>query len=85
MQTEVAKSTKEIWEQVIELDWENIEDETIRRQFEKYSVLGSAALPEADMVRLSTIISNMSAVFAKATICDYKNASKCDLLLEPGI
>lgn len=32
-----------------------------------------------------TTISNMQTIYDKATICDYKNKTKCDLTLQSGI
>lgn len=46
--------------------------------------LGTSALPEDLNERLITAISNMQTTYAKATICDYKDRSKCDLHVEPG-
>lgn len=84
--TEIAKSTKAIWQEVTGKDWANLTDnESIKRQLEKYAVLGAPALTEDKMVRLNEIIANMSGIYAKATICDFYNTTKCDLLLEPGI
>lgn len=46
--------------------------------------LGTSALPEDLNKRLINAITNMQATYAKATICDYNDKSKCDLHVEPG-
>ena len=35
--------------------------------------------------QLDELVSEMSSIYSKAKICDYKNPNKCDLSLEPGI
>ena len=64
--------------------WREFEDPDLRRMFQKYSRLGTSALPEDLNQRLIQAINNMKGTYAKATICDYKDRSKCDLHVEPG-
>lgn len=64
--------------------WHEYEDEDLQRMFKKYSVLGTSALPEDLNERLIQAISNMQSNYAKATICDYKDRTKCNLYVEPG-
>lgn len=52
--------------------------------FKKYSELGIAALPEDKYKTMMRAVSGMESNYATAKICSYKNASKCDLSLEPG-
>jgi hypothetical protein len=37
------------------------------------------------LLQLEQLVSDMSSIYSKAKICDYKNPNKCDLSLEPGI
>lgn len=64
--------------------WHEFEDDDLKRMFTKYSILGTSALPEDLNQRLIHAISKMKSTYAKATICDYKNKTKCDLHVEPG-
>ena len=36
------------------------------------------------LLQLEQLVSDMSSIYSKAKICDYKNPNKCDLSLEPG-
>uniref|UniRef100_A0A6P7G2U2 Angiotensin-converting enzyme-like n=1 Tax=Diabrotica virgifera virgifera TaxID=50390 RepID=A0A6P7G2U2_DIAVI len=81
---EVAQQGKEIWKQVKQFDWKRFSSTDLRRQFKSYSLLGRAALPEAELKALNKHISDMESVYSKAKICDYNNKTNCDLALEPG-
>lgn len=52
--------------------------------FKKYSQLGVSALPDNKYKLLMQCVSGMESNYATSKICDYKNATKCDLALEPG-
>ncbi|XP_041970579.1 angiotensin-converting enzyme-like [Aricia agestis] len=82
---EVAEEEKEYWKETMTYLWHEFEDEDLKRQFKKYSILGSAALPEDLNQRLINAINRMQSTYAKATICDYKNRDKCDLHVEPEV
>jgi len=85
---EIAKNEKEAWKRVIQFNWHRFSDYSIKRQFQKYSVLGDAALPEDKLTNLSKIISDMEAIYAKAKICPKGHRTdeggECKLSLEPG-
>lgn len=81
---EVAKETMEDWKETIKFHWQQFEDYDLRRQFQKYSVLGSAALPEDKYKKLKEIIGDMQKMYSTAKICSFSNKTKCDLALEPG-
>ncbi|KOC59071.1 Angiotensin-converting enzyme, partial [Habropoda laboriosa] len=83
--SEAARFRKPTWEEVNQFPWRDINDESIKRQFSKLSVLGSAALPEDLYQEYEKIISDMENIYSTAKICDYKNQSKCDLALEPEL
>ncbi|XP_050664350.1 angiotensin-converting enzyme-like isoform X1 [Leptidea sinapis] len=82
---EIAEEQKEYWKETMTYFWHEFEDEDLKRMFKKYSILGTSALPEDLNQRLIQAINNMKSTYAKATICDYKNISKCDLTVEPGV
>ncbi|CAG9827807.1 unnamed protein product [Diabrotica balteata] len=82
---EVAQQDKETWEQVKQFDWKRFSCANLKRQFKFYSVIGNAALPEAEFKALKKHISDMESVYAKAKICDYNNKTNCDLALEPEL
>ncbi|KAL1500872.1 hypothetical protein ABEB36_006297 [Hypothenemus hampei] len=83
---EVAKNQKEAWQRVIQFDWQRFSDYSLRRQFQKYSVLGVAALPEDKFSRLNQIISDMEAIYSKTKLCPRdKHGQECKLSLEPEL
>ncbi|PSN41387.1 Angiotensin-converting enzyme [Blattella germanica] len=80
---EAAKFSKQEWQETIKYPWTTYKDPDVRRQFMKQSVLGTAALDADKHQKLEELVSEMSSIYSKAKICDYKNPSKCDLSLEP--
>ncbi|KAJ8978209.1 hypothetical protein NQ317_002029 [Molorchus minor] len=82
---QAAKSEKEIWQQVTQYDWSRFSDYSLKRQFQKYSILGSSALPEEKFKRLHKIVSDMEATYSKAKICSFHDPKDCDLALEPDL
>uniref|UniRef100_A0AAR5P344 Angiotensin-converting enzyme n=1 Tax=Dendroctonus ponderosae TaxID=77166 RepID=A0AAR5P344_DENPD len=86
---EVARNVKEAWQRVIRFNWQRFSDYSLRRQFQKYSVLGVAALPEEKVKQLETIISDMQAIYSKAKICPNgqkpEDGAECTLSLEPEL
>ncbi|ENN74047.1 hypothetical protein YQE_09338, partial [Dendroctonus ponderosae] len=87
--SEVARNVKEAWQRVIQFNWQRFSDYSLRRQFQKYSVLGVAALPEEKFKQLETIISDMQAIYSKAKICPNgqkpEDGAECTLSLEPEL
>lgn len=82
---EAANYFKSTWEEVNEFPWKDIQDEYIRRQFSKLSVLGTAALPPNLFQEFEKTIGEMENIYSTAHICDYKQPDKCDLALEPEL
>lgn len=41
-----ARVTKQVAQEVNEFPWRELQDENLKRQFQKFSILGTAALPE---------------------------------------
>lgn len=84
MSAQVAKETKDDWREVIKFKWQQFEDYDLRRQFQKYSILGTSALPEDKYKKLKAIIGDMQKVYSTAKICSFFNKTECNLALEPG-
>ncbi|KAL0832496.1 hypothetical protein ABMA28_000715 [Loxostege sticticalis] len=82
---EIAEEEKESWKETMSYLWHEFEDQDLKRMFQKYSQLGTSALPEDLNQRLIQAVNNMQATYAKATICDYKDRTKCDLHVEPDV
>ncbi|XP_050313068.1 angiotensin-converting enzyme-like [Anthonomus grandis grandis] len=84
---EVAKNEKEAWQRVTQFNWQRFSNYGLKRQFKKYSVLGTAALPEEKFTRLHKIISDMEAIYSKTKICpkNKKEGEECKLSLEPDL
>lgn len=82
---EIAKERKQEWLEVIKFNWNTFSDPDLKRQFKKYSKLGSDALPEDKLNRLNKITSEMQKIYSTAKICAYDNSSQCDLALEPEL
>nr|CAD7428470.1 unnamed protein product [Timema monikensis] len=93
-----ARYQKQQWTETIKFRWQSFRDDDLRRQFKKYSVLGTAALSEKKhekvrwmmmimiiTVTLEKLVSEMQSIYSKAKICDYKTPNKCDLNLEPEL
>lgn len=81
---ELARAAKEHWKELIAYPWQTYKDADLRRKFQKYSVLGLAALPDDKFDKLNKIVSEMASIYSTAKICDYKDSTKCNLSLEPG-
>lgn len=50
---EFAAWEKEQWRELVKYPWQGFQDPLLRRQFKKYSILGTAALPEDKRARVS--------------------------------
>lgn len=53
-----ARISKQIAQDVNAFPWQNLEDESMKRQFKKLGVLGTAALPEDVRIYILFILSN---------------------------
>lgn len=82
---ELAKFMKEVASDVQKFQWRSFQSDDLKRQFKTLTKLGYAALPEADYAEFLETVSAMESNYAKVKVCDYKDATKCDLALEPEI
>lgn len=82
---EVAKFMKEVSIDIRKFNWQTFKSDNLRRQFKMLSKLGYAALSESEYAEYLEVMSTMESNFARVRVCDYKNATKCDLSLDPEI
>lgn len=81
---ELAREEKIAWQETVTYNTADFQDYELKRKFEKYSLLGSSALPDDKFELLKKAISEMENNYARAKICDFFEPTKCDLSLEPG-
>ncbi|XP_069675481.1 angiotensin-converting enzyme-like isoform X2 [Periplaneta americana] len=85
-----AQFEKEQWEQHFRgVDWQNFQNETVKRQLKTLSVLGISALNDSALSELNSHQTNMTTIYSSAKICPYDNQN-CDLAtdglsLDPGM
>ena len=48
----VAEHKKAVWKNISKFDWQNFQDESVKRQFKLLSVLGVSALPKDKLERV---------------------------------
>lgn len=60
------------------------QDEDLKRQFDKLTKLGYAALPDDKYMELQNAITAMETNYAKIKICSFADRTNCTLQLEPG-
>jgi peptidyl-dipeptidase A len=51
-------------------DWENFENETLKREFSKIVDIGYSVLPAADFQRMNALNSEMQRIYSVATVCN---------------
>lgn len=71
--------------EIREFNFNAFKDEDLKRQFKKLSTLDYFALSDEKYKELLNVIDEMQSNYAKVKVCDYKDATKCDLSLEPEI
>uniref|UniRef100_A0A8C4QHG6 Angiotensin-converting enzyme n=1 Tax=Eptatretus burgeri TaxID=7764 RepID=A0A8C4QHG6_EPTBU len=77
-----ANHSKEFGLRAQQFDKDAFQDESIRRQLEKISLIGSAALPKTDLKEFNAIISKMETIYSVAKVC-WNGDQDCSLL-DPG-
>ncbi|XP_065220101.1 angiotensin-converting enzyme-like isoform X2 [Planococcus citri] len=82
---ELAKFAKAQWLETIKYPWKTFKNPDLRRQFKKFSILGTSALPEDKYEKLEKLIADMQSIYSKGKICAYNDTSKCNLSLEPEL
>ncbi|XP_015515543.1 angiotensin-converting enzyme [Neodiprion lecontei] len=85
MLSEAAAAGKAKWAEIQAFPWQRIGDDEIRRQFSKHARLGVGVLEKKDYEDYENTVANMQQEYSTARICEYKEADKCDLALEPHL
>eukprot|EP00092_Neocalanus_flemingeri_P032409 GFUD01035244.1.p1 GENE.GFUD01035244.1~~GFUD01035244.1.p1 ORF type:complete len:665 (+),score=203.13 GFUD01035244.1:85-2079(+) len=86
----LAAFEKESWKTIFtQYDYDQFEDEDLKRRFKMHSVLGLPALEAEDFSSFNKIVSDMTSIYGAGKICPFDNQD-CDLeteglTLEPGI
>nr|XP_045608351.1 angiotensin-converting enzyme-like [Procambarus clarkii] len=68
-----------------EYDYSGFIDIELYRRFRFLSKKGPGALQPDDLTQYKALQANMETIYSTATICDYHDQTKCDLILEPDI
>ncbi|XP_076067701.1 angiotensin-converting enzyme-like [Oratosquilla oratoria] len=82
-----AEWEKQRWEQVMAWKdrWNQLSDPFLKRKFVKMSILGTAALPTAELDKYNGIVTDMTTIYSTAKVCDFADLSLCHLTLEPDL
>lgn len=80
-----AVFAKEKAKEIREYNFNDFEDEDLKRQFKKLSALDYYALSEEKYKELLNVVDGMQSNYAKVKVCDYVDKTKCNLSLEPEI
>lgn len=83
--SELRDDTQETVQRVRSYNYPSYKSDDLKRRFRLLSKAGDAVLPEAKYRELIAAVSAMESNYAKVRVCDYRNADKCDLQLEPEI
>ncbi|RZC37377.1 Peptidase M2 domain containing protein, partial [Asbolus verrucosus] len=81
----MGEEEKQNWQKVRKFNWKYFSDYDLRRQFYKYSNLGSSVLSEEKLKKLSALISDMQEIYSTAKICAFDDPKNCNLTLEPEL
>lgn len=76
---------KEKAKEILAFRFKTYKDEDLKRQLTKLNKLGYAILSSQKFKQINDALNSMQSNYAKVRICSYKNQTKCDLQLEPGI
>ncbi|KAJ6225294.1 hypothetical protein RDWZM_003839 [Blomia tropicalis] len=81
------KEQKAIWQEIQKFsNYKQYQDPALRRQLEKLSVLGIAALDSNESQKFINISTEMERIYSSASVCLPRNGSlKCGLELEPDL
>ncbi|XP_055904990.1 angiotensin-converting enzyme-related protein-like [Eupeodes corollae] len=80
-----AAFNKALAEELLELGYQNLEDDNIHRQVKILTRLGFDVLPKEEHLELHSAISAMQKNYATLKVCSFEDKEKCSLTLEPHI
>lgn len=66
-------------------NYTTFKDENLKRQFEKLTNLGHAALSDTKFRQLIDAVTAMQSNYAKLRVCSYSNRTNCNYQLEPEL
>lgn len=79
---------KEVWKNATQFKWTTFKDDATRLVFKRFSVLGTAILPDDKQSELVQIVADMSSNHGKAKICPFvrktNTSDECNIPLEPS-
>ncbi|KAK0076664.1 hypothetical protein PV326_010605 [Microctonus aethiopoides] len=80
-----ADYSREIYKNISEFNWRDINDYDIHRQFELLSTPGASILSPEKYTQYDEIINKMQSTYSTAKICNFTSPTQCNLELEPEI
>ncbi|KAF7991815.1 hypothetical protein HCN44_010616 [Aphidius gifuensis] len=83
--SDFAEYIREMYKEVSQFPWKNINNFDINRKFSKLASPGSAALSKEKYMEYQEIITGMENLYSTAKVCDYNEFDNCNLNLEPEI
>ncbi|XP_037038832.1 angiotensin-converting enzyme-like [Bradysia coprophila] len=83
--TENAKFYKEKAKETLKYNFHAYQNDDLKRQFEKLTKLGYAALSDDKYRELQSAITSMETNYAKIKVCSFSDRSNCTLQLDPEI
>lgn len=80
-----AAFTRDLAKELLELGYQNLEDDNIHRQVKILVRIGFDVLPKEENLELNGAISAMQKNYATLKVCSFKDKDNCLLTLEPHI
>ncbi|XP_047483336.1 angiotensin-converting enzyme-like [Penaeus chinensis] len=86
-QERFSEWTKQSWEEARK--WTSLlpyfRNTDIARQFKLLSILGAPALPKAELLKYTRIISEMTSIYDSTTVCQFRKPDRCDIGINRGL
>ncbi|XP_066978847.1 angiotensin-converting enzyme-like [Macrobrachium rosenbergii] len=86
-QTAYSRTKQHSWETIRR--WVGLKEYLLsgdlNRQLDVMSVLGTTALPANDLVEYKEVLSTISSLHSRATVCSYRDEKKCQLSMDNAL